>query len=247
MNNSEIGNLIQQIKDSRQLHDIYVPSKKGFVKFYPLSAKQQKSIIESAVKSVQLPIYEYTALSKLVIEQSAEQYQFKLVDREAILVQLRAISIDDSVTIGKSKIDMNTIIKEYSKIGKSKLPPNSISLSLGDVTLKCEHPDIISCIELDEQFIKNVEENSEQQFSEVLSNMYLNEFLKFIKFLKIKENEYQFSSIRYSDAFKIAENLPTNLIEQLSKYSQLISKYSGKFLTTPKGSIEVDCNFFKSD
>jgi hypothetical protein len=247
MNNSEIGNLIQQIKDSREVHDLYVPSKKGFVKFYPLSAKQQKNIIESAIKNVQIPVYEYSALSKLIIEQAAEQYQFKLIDREAILVQLRAISIDDKFNINKAKIDLNKIINEYPTIGKSKSPTNTNTHSLGDMSIVCELPDLISCIELDDDFIKSIEDSSNQPFSEILSNMYLNEFIKFIKILKIKDNEYMFSGIRYSDKFKIVENLPTILIEKISKYIRSLSKYSEKFIISPKGSIEVDCNFFKSD
>ena len=90
--------------------DILVPSINKKVKFKSLSVKQHKEVIKTILEGIEGGVRSSGVLNNFVVDNCiTEGIDFKLYDRNYILVQLRKNSIGENVTINKQSYNLTAL------------------------------------------------------------------------------------------------------------------------------------------
>ena len=68
--------------------------------------------------------------------------------------------------------------------------------------------------------------------------------MKYIKTIKIGEDEIDFSTLKISERVQVIENLPLSIYRELSKFFNDITSYDTALLTVDNKTITIDPTFF---
>lgn len=221
--------------------NIYLPSAKGNIKAKPLTLKQQKDIISTAVGGIKGAM-EFSAIINNVIIENTDRDDLTVVDRVPVIVGLRQQSLGNNVKIKDgvevSLGDVVNVIKsiEYGINQKQLIKDGELEIELRIPTLKEENNIIRKCITEIEKI------NNEA--TAAVGIIYIFELTKYIDKISIGENVIEFSNLKISDRIKIVESLPLTVYNKLSAFLKQITQYEATILTVGDSSLTIDASFF---
>tara|TARA_R110001592_G_scaffold268026_1_gene534200 strand:- start:1793 stop:2524 length:732 start_codon:yes stop_codon:yes gene_type:complete len=234
------SDLLKKLKEVK--NDLKISITSGEVIFAPLTLKQQKDLLSTAVSGIRGAIEFQKVLNNTIIENS-DTDQIFTIDRAKICLLLRRQSLGDGVKAGEEILNINKFIDKVDKVKRefkmeSKATEGGVTLSLKVPTLKEENAVISRClVELDKA--KDLNESSK-----AFGVIYLYELIKYIESVKVGEEVAVFTDLKIAERVEIIENLPLTVYKQLSTFFKAFTAYENEILTFEEKTIAIDPTFF---
>ncbi len=223
----------------------------GTKKYRPLTVEQLKRFIELQISATKdefgvLPGLEaVTQLNKIIIDNNIESNdvsvlsEFTVLDRDAILLQLRANTKSELEITGENEGDTVSVNLDdvVSRLKTAKLPKNliertkTIKYKSGTFKVKLNLPNLTIDQQINGTFKKMVmptlnkgAKHVEKTVDKVLSTVYFLEIYKYISSITIepKEGEPTVVNFRnmknFGENYKLLDKLPTQVVTEISGY-----------------------------
>ena len=112
---SDIKSFIEELKQLNEsdCFSVYVPSKNKKVKFKAFSVKQHKDLVKSLLDGVEGTVSMYKVFNDIVFDNSTEDVDFTLYDRNKILVDLRKQCVSEIIKVEDREYNLNSL-PEYT-------------------------------------------------------------------------------------------------------------------------------------
>jgi len=219
---------------------VFLPSIKKSIDTTPLTLKQQKDLISSALDGVKGALYFNKTLNNIIINNTGN-HDLKIYDKFPFIMHLRKHSLGDMVKVDKELVSLSKAIKNLKTIPFKIKEDHQVELKNLKVFLKiptlAEENVILSKGEQD----VDVKEDSSR---EGLGMLYMLEIIKYIDKLVIDEEEIEFTKIKINDRIKLIEELPLTMYKGISEYIEDINIYLNDILTVDDSIIPIDVRFF---
>jgi hypothetical protein len=226
---------------------IFVPSVKRDINFKSLNIKQQKDLIKTAMDGAAAGATLSQELNNIIISNSTEDIDFKVYDRYAVIVGLRAAVIGDKFKQDELILDLSKTLKQSIKKYKQKTFSDTESIEYHTIKVELELPSIKKDSKINEKFIKFAKSNNNSEnYGEAIGNLYVYEIIKFIKSIQIQGEDdiCNFDTISTKDCIAIVESLPATLNTDIINYIESIRDIENVFLETENGQLEINAAFF---
>ena len=220
----------------------YDSFKDGKVTVNQLTLKQQKDILSTAVDGIKGAV-EFAKIINDIILANSDKKNLSIVDKPAILLKLRQLSLGDDIVVEEEKLNINDFIDNIKKVKinfktKHVVKNGNIVLKLKIPTLKEESTILAKCI-------ADVEKKKTASTSDSFGIIYLFELIKYIEEVDIGEDySLKFEDLKIADRTKVVENLPLSVYKELSKFFNSIDSYIKSVLTVNDKTITLDPSFF---
>jgi hypothetical protein len=231
--------------------NVWIPSKKKEYLFKEIDAKQQKTMLSSAMNSSVYNttfiknLYEILNSNFLDKENIKDLKDFTIYDKFSIAISLKdktsdetSITFDETDNIVK-KVSLNPIIEKF----KTFETPENQFLEFDNqnikVKLEISVPTIGKELEYEEQIHKkekkvdDIKNNDEIQ--QIISEAFIGETTKYIKNIYINENDLNFQNVDFIKKIKLVEKLPSGILQKVLK---LVSKWKAEIDSILTISIE---------
>lgn len=240
------GELLSKLNKLNELNTTlaYIPSLGEKAAFKAISVKQQKDLIGTAGPGSATGILLNQSLNNVVISNSIDKdISFSIIDRYPVIVALRDV-VDPKIKVGDGTVYIKDHLKAKEESVASKKYKVSESISESNVTINLAVPTLKKDIEINESLIKVVKGVKEENFGEVVGNLFIYEIIKFIDDIIIDDEEFSFGNFTMGERVKLVESLPVSINSKIIKYMEEIRAIENAFLETEFGSIEIDATFF---
>jgi len=209
--------------------EVWIPSKREYLTFKGLNAKQQKELLNAAMDTSIYNTSFITAFynilkTNIVNGDDALIDSLTLSDKTSIAIALKGqisesinVIFDDAKNIS-NKYDVKDILNKF----KSYKSPETIVLEShnSSFVLKAEimPPTIKTEVEYDNQFKGNKKTEdikSNEDVKILITNAFLGELSKYINKIWINEEEVILTDLKFEQRIKIIEKLPSVLVQKV--------------------------------
>lgn len=245
---ANIQNILDSIKEvnHKSCEPVFIPSLKRDVNFEPLTAKDQKLLLESNIDNIIYQSKYYLTIYDLIKRLAEEDIVNELTtyDRDVILLQLRALFLDHIYSVKGS--DSLNLLGVIDNIKTKEFSVTSSSCSHGDIIVNCS-----DCKLKKEKGIydyiqqQNVTINPQkpEELREIIGNVYIYEIYKYVDSILIDNGaeDYfiDFSATDFSieEKVNILLSLDRKLLQKLMDFiSSLKDNYTDSFKV---GEVEI--------
>ena len=241
MSDSTTGDFLKKLSSLKNDFKVYVPSLKKQVVAKPITLKQQKDIISTAVNGV-LGALQFAETINNVIMNNVEGDDFFAFDRVPIILGLRAHSLGDKVKANNEEIVSISPCLEKGKAQTkfkltNKVSIDGIKIDLRIPTLAEENQIIKKCI-------LEVDKLKDENLSEAMGLIYIFELIKHINSVTVDDQTVNFNDLKVVDRVKIVERLPLELYEKITTFLQEFNEFDKSVLSVEESTITLDASFF---
>lgn len=246
---SQASSLIEKlakINDENTI-DVFVPSLNKSIKFKSLNIKQQKELIKTSMDGAASGATLNQTFNNIIIDNSTEQVDFKIYDKYAIIIALRAAIIGPEYSVKDRPVNLIDELKNNIKRFKALKFENGCALKYHTIGVDLELPNLKKDLEINDKFIKTSKDLNDSNFSDAIGKLYIYEIIKFINYIKLdgeESEEYVFNNISIKDKISIVESLPVALNTQIIEYIESIRDIENLFLSAGDDKIEINAAFF---
>lgn len=241
MATSTYNNVLEELKriNKETTFDAYVPSGNKSHQFRPLSIKDQKQIIKTAIDPTATNI-QYSINMNNVIMNSTEYTNLLTIDKPAILVALRCNSLGKELKITDDEDESKTVTVDLEQV-VSRYPDTVNSekyTSLIQYKSRFQHEGItmsvrIPDLDTDTKFLKECAGKIKKikDAGESISELYVYELAKYIESVQFKTttedlsgnptstvNTVRFDTLPASECIEVVELLPMSINTKLVSY-----------------------------
>lgn len=216
---------------------------KGTVMAKSLNFKQQKELISTIADGTLGGLKLQKVLNTIVLDNVGDG--FTVLDRLPIIIVLRSKTIGSIYKIDGVEVDLDKI---YKKITKIKYPKSPIIKKHG-LTISLQPPSIV----LDNAVVFGTIEalkREKDELSKNIQDIYTYEIVKYIDTIEFGSDVLKFEDISLSEKYKIVENLPISVNNEITQYIQKLKSLEKGVLSYEKdGEIryfDIDASFFDS-
>lgn len=269
LNINEILKLVQDA-NNEDVIEIYVPSLKKSINAHPMTASHLKDIIKISLEGVfasnMFDQTMYVIIKEIFKDSDFDSSKANLYDKISILLQLRFHNVSETVSvnmINKSSDEQKTVDvdlkKVLNKIKKQIISFDDVVVSDGAYSTVLNYPvmDIGYLFDrhFEKQHVKTTDESDKQALKKLAGPIFLNEITRYIKDLKVKDNDFGFSRLdpqqRINVVNSIKGKITTKIINEIDqKFGQPLTELvkQSKIIDGEKyeGSIEIDASLFAS-
>lgn len=244
-----MSNIKSFIDDLKQLNekesvDAYVPSLKKLASFKVLSVKQHRDIIKTVVDGVEGSVLISKIFNDIIKENSLTDINFKLYDKNKILVDTRKAILGDKVTINNTIYSLNTLpTYTFNPIETKELEYNGISVITEIPTLEIDS-------KITEKSVVEISKFStdDNKVGNSINILLIYELIKFIKTIEIQDTVLQFSELNTTDKKNIVENLPIKLNNMILDLIARYKEQEQEFYTFSDGTkLSIDAGFLTGE
>lgn len=218
--------------------DAYIPSGEKTIQLRPLSIKNQKQIIKTAIDPTATNIQYSINMNDLLL-QSTDISNILTVDKPALLIALRCNSLSNEIKVANSDeekpvtINLRDVIDKYPETVTSEKYKSLITykqrINHEGITLAVRIPDI----ETDTKFLKECKGKLKKSTDagESISELYVYELAKYIESVQFKTitedlsgnptsvvNTVRFDTIPAAECIEVVELLPMSINTKLVSY-----------------------------
>lgn len=241
-------NLKDFIKDLESLNEentikVKVPSCGKSFKFKLINVSQHKELLKSAFEGYEGVIRSNVIFNDIIIKNSEEEYNFSLLDKVPILLQLRKASIGDDITISGEKYKISDLPDvEGSFEDSTTVEYNGIKVVLKVPSL--ERDDKISN-KLISEFHKLSDKDKD---TEAINLVLTYEIIKFVESVTINDSTFVFDEYNAYECKKLIDALPLKLNNMAIEFITNFKTFENKSLTFDDDTIlEIDAGFLSSE
>lgn len=258
MSNDTFISKIKQISASNKI-DCFLRSSNTSVSLLPLSIKQQKDIIKTAMDVITSPITFSNITTEIINNNLTTKTSISILDKPLILLALRANSLGNEVLIN---VENDRVKADISQNLNFKAPANLdsinkvVTLDKIEITLKVPTIDEDYKVNLEcKKALDNKKSKDDEKFKDLVGELYIYEVSKFIDTVKIltddKVEEVKFSNISVQQGVETLEALPmvlTNkIVDVISKIRQIELEPLKINANGIDATITLDAAFFARD
>jgi len=226
LNFTDALNKLNKIAKENFYVDAWVPSLERTIRFQEINAKQQKTIIESAIdssvsKSTFSKIF-YEILSSNCEEDAEVLKTLTIIDKNSIAFHIRS-QISETINVifsedPKIQSDIN-ILSILDKYKSFKHPENkNVTYAKNEISVNVilSIPKFYAEGDFD-SYIYNKErkENNVDDIKNLITDAFIGETAKYIKSIHINDNDINYDSLHIPQKIQIVEKLPATLIQNI--------------------------------
>tara|TARA_R110000824_G_scaffold111746_2_gene260471 strand:- start:1168 stop:1908 length:741 start_codon:yes stop_codon:yes gene_type:complete len=219
---------------------IYVPSIKKAVDTSPLTLKQQKDLISSALDGVKGAINFNKTLNEIIIK-NTELKNLKIYDKLPFVISLRKESLGNKIKSDDEVVDLDEVVKNFKSVPFNLKEEKVVSLKTLKVHLRI--PTLTEenvVLAKGEQDVVITDESTQKG----VGTLYMLEIIKYIDKLTMGEDEVDMSQIKINDRIKLVEQLPLAMYNEIAKFIEAINVYLRDVLTVGDTVVSIDAEFF---
>jgi hypothetical protein len=224
-NNNLAISKLKQITGAKKV-PAYAPSLGTIVELHPLSVKQQKELLKTALDIVMTPITFALATSDIITKNLSVPAKLTILDKPGLLLALRADALGTEVT---QEVEGIKVKFDYADNLKAK---NKIDLTAFTTSILLDKIEVVTKVPtLDEDFRTNAEckrildnkkSTNEDKLRELVGEVYIYELIKFIDCIKLADgasiDEIKFSTLTIPQQIEVIESLPMALNGKLIEF-----------------------------
>lgn len=240
--NKDINSFLEELKKTNtSTHvSIYIPSIGDSLKFSTFTTKQHRQIIESSIDNIlykkKFIIAAYDIIKELIVDKNFDVSLFNVIDRDAILFQLR----------------YNFIGYEYKGVDLKHIYDQIKTITYDSLTKVLEYDKFninlsIPSIQNELDMIKNVNVDlnpSKEKIGSILGDIYIFEIIKYIDSINFGENNISFRNIDESEKKIIVESLTKKMGEDIGEFIQEVKTPFYSLLKVKDKNFDIDAAFF---
>jgi hypothetical protein len=243
---SDIKSFIEELKQLNEsdCFDVYVPSKNKKVKFKAFSVKQHKDLVKSLLDGVEGTVNVYKVFNDIIFDNSTEDINFTLYDRNKILVDLRKQCISETIKIEDKEYNLNTLPEFTFSFDTEK------AFTYKDITAKIGVPSLREDSKITEKSIIEFNKYSteDKKIGNSLNILLIYELIKFVKVIKIQDTTINFEDLGTFDKKNIIDNLPLKLNNDILEYIAQFKEYEQSLFTFSDGvKLVIDASFLSNE
>jgi len=256
MSQANLDNVLSKLKEisSSERIQVQVLSKNSKVPFKPITAKQQKDLIEAASSGPKAAFLYPKVVNSIILENSEEK-NILTSDRSLILMSLKVNSFGPVHKIEKEgktyELDLQKILNEFdpSTVAFNKQD----SFSQGGITINCVVPSLDYENQIIDGFLKSFGSDfeNESKLQKIISDVYILEIVKYIDTIVIKDTEsatIDLKTLNILQKIKAVESITANLVQKaiefVSKSKQVENKLTSQKIGDETVDINLDTSFF---
>lgn len=243
---SDIKSFLSELKqlNEKDCFDVFVPSINKKVPFKALSVKQHKDVVKSLLSGVEGTVLVAKIFNDIINENSVQPIDFKLYDRNKILVELRQQSISNKVTIS-DKDYLLSELPEYNATFKE-----NAEFSYRGIKVKTTIPTLELDSKITEKSVIEISKftSDEKKVGNSISILLAYEIMKFVETIQIDDTLITFSELGTYDKKNIIENLPLKLNNDILEFITTYKGYEQELFTYSDGAkLNIDGSFLTSE
>ena len=245
----DILNILNKVNETFA-YEVYVPSLNKYVLFRQINTSQQKRLLKAIIDS---PAYntEFIYALKAIIEENCVENidinNLTIYDKMIIALSMRAMSIGNEFDIrftvpvddGSKEIVRKILLKDLidKALEVIKIEPIVITDDKNVYTVYCSLPTISEEYKLEKELrnkTSSIEIKSENQLRETIGEVFINEIVKYIKKINIKNDgemiEIDLKEVSFKDRLEIIGKLPVLINKNIIGYINNVNKEFEKVL-----------------
>ena len=246
MENITVKDFLKKLGELETSFNIYVPSLGKNTEAKPLTLRQQKNIISTAVGGARGTLEFTRTINNAILENVKVKNLFPY-DRVPIVVQLRKHALGDAAYTDSYQVASLEDVVKSCKSEKVDFPTkqdvavDSLKLKLKIPTLKEETKIIDKCID-------ELERLDPEDASETVGTVFVFELIKYIDTVAIEGDTVTFNDLKIQDRVNIIEQLPLNVYNELVSFLTKMGIYESNILTVKDDQyISIDASFFEGN
>ena len=245
--NADVKSVLGSLKElsDASIVSIKIPSTGKNVSFKLASVSQQKELLRSAFDGVDGVIKRSNILNKIIIDNSTEDIDFLIIDKNVILIELRKASVGTNITIKDIKYDLN----DLPSFNKSDVKLKG-SVTHDGITAKLKVPNLTLDTEINIKLGAELAKVTDQQekVKQSIDIVVSYETSKYIDSIKIGDAIIVFDEISSYERKEIVNNLPIKLSNKILDYIGDVKDITDTAITFDKEVIvEIDGSFLSAD
>lgn len=281
-NINDILKLINRVNETFT-YEIYIPSLSRNVMFRQINTSQQKRLIKAIIDSPAYNTQFIFTLRGIIEENCAEKINVNdltILDKLIIAIKMRAYSVgndfeltfeiprikkpDEKEDENAPKTEKITRILNLNelldgRLESIKIEPLTIKDANGVYSVDCFMPTIFEEYSLEDELRntnKSIEIKNESELRETIGEVFINEVVKYIKKISIKDKdnivEIDLKTVNFKNRVRILEQLPTALTKLVVDYISTVTKEFEKIIliketingTVIEQRLKIDASFF---
>lgn len=257
MSNNFVLDKLKQIAASNKVQS-FARTLNIDVSLTPLTIKQQKDIIKTALDVVLSPITFALTTSEIIKDNLQLKQNLTILDKPLLLLALRANSLGTKVTLdddAKTVYDFSSNLLKKEVIDISRVA-ETISFPGIDITTKVPTLEEDYKVNLEcKKVLENKKSKDDEKVKDLIGEIYIYEIIKFINSIKLtldsKTEEVNFSTLSIQQKVEAVENLPmavtSRLIESIGKIRALESEPLKVLVDGKDVTVTLDTSFFTKE
>jgi len=250
MSQQNLDNILSKLKEisTAESLKIYLLSKGSKVSFKPITAKQQKDLIEAAASGPKAAFL-YPKIVNSIILENSEEKNVLVSDRPLVLVELKINSFGPLHKVERDgkpyEIDLQKLVNDFDP-ASVKLETTK-SFSHGPITINCSVPSLSYENTIIEGFLKSygADFESEAKLQKIISDVYILEIVKYIDSIEMNDAEkvtIDLKTLNITQKIKAVESITANLIQKAIEFVSKSKEIENKLTTQKIGDETVDIN-----
>jgi len=248
---------IKQIAVTNKVNT-YARSANSDVSFLPLTIKQQKNIIKTALDVVLSPITFSITTTEIIKENIQSKTNLSIIDKPLILLALRTNSLGSSYVIdGEEKdiVDLAECLKKRDAVNIADLA-ETLTFDNLEITTKVPSLEEDYRVNLDcKRVLDSRKSNDNDKVKDLIGEVYVYEIIKFIDNIKVtidnKTDEIKFNILSINQKVETVESLPmavtTKLIQSIANIRKVESEPLKVLVGDKEVTINLDTSFFTKE
>jgi hypothetical protein len=220
-------NALNSVSESFKI-GVYIPSKEKTIYFKEIDAKQQKTLLSSAMDN---SVYNsefvktfYSILKENILsEEKSVVDELTVSDKSFIAIALKS-QISEELTVKfnddiSSKINLNDVISRFNDYKTPNLTDVELKNETVSLIVGVSLPTIKTEVEYEENFyndykkIDDIKTNKDVQA--IISDAFISETSKYINYVTINGAKYDFNTLTFNQKLRVVEKLPSGLIQKV--------------------------------
>lgn len=243
---SDIKSFLDDLKllNEKDCFDVYVPSIEKKVSFKALSVKQHKDVVKTVMNGVEGSILVTKIFNDIVKENSLQSIDFKLYDRNKILVDMRRQSVGSKVTINDTEYTLDDLPEYKFTFNDSE------EFAYKGIKIQAQIPTLELDSKITEKSVVEITRltNDDKKVGSSINILLIYELMKFIQTVQIEDNIINFNELGTYDKKNIIENLPLKLNNDILEYITAYKEYEQELFTYSDGAkLNIDVSFLASE
>ncbi|NBO98666.1 MAG: hypothetical protein EBU90_00795 [Proteobacteria bacterium] len=255
-------NMLDSVSKESFLTDAWIPSLNRSIKIKEITAKQQKTILESAIDSAVSKSTFGKVFFEIITENCLEDKNtienLTIADKASIAFTMRS-QISDSLKVIfredpklESKVPLKDILNNFSSYVHPVNEILEVSKNGVNISAEISLPTISEEFKFDSHLYgKKAKEDQVQEVKDIITNAFLGEAAKYIKEITIDGTSLGYSSLGITQKLMFVEKLSATLVQKiLEKVIVWKSDLDKVYTVTYEGidkTIEIDNILFLSN
>jgi hypothetical protein len=243
---SDIKSFLDDLKqlNEKDCFDVYVPSIDKKISFKALSVKQHKDVVKTVMNGVEGSILVTKIFNDIIEENSLQAVDFKLYDRNKVLVDMRHQSVGSKVTI-------NDVVYTLDDLPEYKFDFDDVKeFNYRGIKVTTQIPTLELDSKITEKSVVEIARlvTDDKKVGSSINILLVYELMKFIQTIQIEDNIINFNDQGTYDKKNIIENLPLKLNNDILEYITAYKEYEQELFTYSDGAkLNIDVSFLASE